>query len=150
MSAEGQFYALSRYDVRGFLIEPASVDPYLQRKGIQGGPNADCNAMGQWQALLAVLPEIADSVVIDGTPALHCWVWPADRVADSAKRLETLPASTIGQRVQAWQARPETALGEGALDKLEALRQLVRLQAELRRFWQEAAVRRDAVLLYVV
>ena len=40
MKTEGLLYAISRYDVRGFLIEPASVDPYLQRAAIRGGPNA--------------------------------------------------------------------------------------------------------------
>lgn len=149
MITEGLLYAFSRYDVRGCLIEPASVDPYLQRSAIQGGPNARFDIGLLWQGLMAVLPEIADGIPTEGTPALHCWIWPCDRVTDGAHRLEKIPASTLGQRVQAWQASADAAM-TGTLDKLDVLRQLVRLQAEVRSFWQAAAQRRDAVLLYVV
>ena len=96
-----------------------------------------------------VLPELADGVAVEGTPALHCWVWPADRVGDCVRRLAALDAGVFSQRVQALQARG-AAGGGHALDQLETMRQLVRLQAELRAFLNAAAGRRDAVLLYVV
>ena len=149
MTTEGLLYAISRYDVRGFLIEPASVDPYLQRAAIRGGPNAQLAVGPLWQALMDVLPELNDGLATEGTPALHCLIWPADRVAEGVQRLALIDASTFTQRVQAWQAK---ALQDdsNALDQLEALRQLVRLQAQLRAFLQDAATRRDAALLYVV
>ena len=149
MNTEGLFYAFSRYDVRGCLIEPASVDPYLQRSAIQGGPNARLDIGPLWQGLMAVLPEIADGVATEGTPAFHCWIWPSDRVVDGAQRLDAVPASVLGQRVQDWQATADAAATLG-FDRLEVLRQLVRWQAEVRSFWLAAAQRRDAVLLYVV
>ena len=73
MTTEGLLYALSRYDLRGFLIEPASVDPYLQREAIRGGPNAVQSLGPLWQQLMQVLPEWADGIALEGTPALHCW-----------------------------------------------------------------------------
>ena len=149
MKTEGLLYAISRYDVRGFLIEPASVDPYLQRSAIRGGPNAQLALGPLWQVLMAVMPELNDGLVTEGTPALHCWIWPADRVTDGVQRLAQIDASTFTQRVQAWQAQAPLEDGN-ALDQLEALRQLVRLQAQLRAFLQDAATRRDAALLYVV
>lgn len=149
MKTEGLCYAFSRYDVRGFLIEPASVDPYLQRAAIRGGPNAQLDLGPLWQVLMGLLPEIADGVATEGTPAVHCWIWPADRVADGVARLDQLKAVVLSQRVQAWQAQAVQS-GSNALDQLEAMRQLVRLQAELRSFLQAAAARRDAVLLYVL
>ncbi|MEG1203132.1 MAG: hypothetical protein RSD82_13295, partial [Comamonas sp.] len=79
----------------------------------------------------------------------HCWIWPADRVADGVQRLARLNASSFTQRVQAWQANA-LQNRNNALDQLEDLRQLVRLQAELRAFLLAAAARRDAALLYVV
>ncbi|MNT00970.1 hypothetical protein D3C72_1354200 [compost metagenome] len=81
---------------------------------------------------------------VEGTPALHCWVWPADRVEDGVQRLRALDAGVFSQRVQALVARGTAG------NQLETLRQLVRLQAELRAFLQAAAGRRDAALLYVV
>ena len=149
MKTEGLLYAISRYDVRGFLIEPASVDPYLQRSAIRGGPNAQLVLGPLWQVLMAVLPELNDGLVTEGTPALHCWIWPADRVTDGVQRLGQVGASTFTQRVQAWQGQAQ-GTNSNALDQLEALRQLVRMQAQLRAFLQEAAARRDAALLYVV
>ena len=149
MTTEGLLYAISRYDVRGFLIEPASVDPYLQRAAIRGGPNAHLAIGPLWQVLMDVLPELNDGLATEGTPALHCWIWPADRVTDGVQRLAQIDASTFTQRVQAWQVQAPLEDGN-ALDQLEALRQLVRLQAQLRAFLQDAATRRDAALLYVV
>ncbi|MBB6579480.1 hypothetical protein HNP33_003593 [Comamonas odontotermitis] len=149
MTDEGLLYAINRYDLRGFLIEPASIDPYLQRSAIQAGPNAMMQFGPLWQQLMDVLPELADGVAVEGTPALHCWVWPADRVEDCVRRLAALDAGVFSQRVQALQARG-AAGGGHALDQLETMRQLVRLQAELRAFLNAAAGRRDAVLLYVV
>ena len=154
MTTEGLLYALSRYDLRGFLIEPASVDPYLQREAIRGGPNAVQSLGPLWQQLMQVLPEWADGIVLEGTPALHCWLWPADRVADGAARLQAISASAFSQRVQAcqpqWVEQAAAEGGEAALGGLETLRQLVRPQAELRSFFQAAAARRDAALLYVI
>ncbi|MEG1203131.1 MAG: DUF1877 domain-containing protein, partial [Comamonas sp.] len=69
MKTEGLYYAFSRYDARGFLIEPASVDPYLQRAAIRGGPNAKLELGHLWQVLMAVLPELADGIAAEGTPA---------------------------------------------------------------------------------
>ena len=149
MTTEGLFYAISRYDVRGFLIEPASVDPYLQRAAIRGGPNAQMTLGPLWQVLMDVLPELNDGLATEGTPAFHCWIWPADRVNDGVQRLAQVDASTFTQRVQAWYAKAPQD-DANALDQLEALRQLVRLQAQLRAFLQDAATRRDAALLYVV
>ena len=148
MTDEGLLYAVSRYDLRGFLIEPASIDPYLQRSAIQAGPNALMQVGPLWQQLMEVLPELADGVPVEGTPALHCWVWPADRVEEGVQRLQALDAGVFSQRMQALQA--SNAAGGHALDQLEMLCQLVRLQAELRVFLQAAAGRRDAALLYVV
>ena len=144
MTDEGLLYAVSRYDLRGFLIEPASIDPYLQRSAIQAGPTALMQMGPLWQQLMEVLPELADGVPVEGTPALHCWVWPADRVEDGVQRLRALDAGVFSQRVQALVARGTAG------NQLETLRQLVRLQAELRAFLQATAGRRDAALLYVV
>ncbi len=148
MTTDGLFYALSRYDLRGFMIEPASVDPYLQRSSIRGGPNAHLQVGPDWERLMAVLPELADGVVVEGTPAMQCMVWPAGRVESGAQQLKALSASVFSERVQQWHAQQPSAAN--GIDVLDSLRQLVRLQAELRQFVDAAATRRDAMLLYAV
>ena len=151
MTYEGMLYALSRYDLRSFLIEPFSVDAYLQRSAIRGGPNAKLELGAHWQTLMQALPEINDSVTLEGTPAAQCWVWPADRVGDGIQRLALVDASTFSQRVQAQLATPVLAaqLPSEAV-RIEFLRTLLRLKAELKAFLQAAAQRRDATMLYVV
>lgn len=145
MSVQGLFYALPRHALRGLLVEPAGIDDYLQRSVAQGGPLEMLDQGSPWQLDMQLLPEIEAGVAVEGTPALHCWIWPADLVSDSAHRLAAVTAASLVQRMQAWQK----AQADGSPDT-EALRQWVRRQAALRSFWQAAAMRRDAMLLYVV
>ena len=90
----------------------------------------------------------ADGVVVEGTPAMQCMVWPAGRVESGAQQLKALSASVFSERVQQWHAQQPSAAN--GIDVLDSLRQLVRLQAELRQFVDAAATRRDAMLLYAV
>lgn len=151
MNYEGMLYALSRYDVRGLLVEPFGVDAYLQRSAIRGGPNAKLELGDYWQLLMLTLPELSDGIVIDGTPAAHCKIWPADQVSDDVQRLAALDAPLFSQRVQAQLLQPAAATKFPTdQDKLECLRSLLRLKVELNSFLQAAAQRRDASILYVV
>ncbi|MFC3216616.1 hypothetical protein [Comamonas sp. JC664] len=90
-------------------------------------------------------PRSSPVVAVEGTLAQQCWAWPADLVTDSAQRLAAISAAQLVQRMHAWQKTQD-----GSAPDLEALRLWVRRQAALRGFWQAAAQRRDAVLLYVV
>lgn len=145
MTVPGLFYALPRHDLRGLLIEPTGIDDYLQRSAAQGGPLDLLDQGVLWQQDMELLAEIEAGVAVPDTLALQCWVWPADLVSDCAHRLAQIPAASLVQRMQAWQKAQD-----GAEPDIEALRQWVRRQAALRSFWQAAAQRRDAVLLYVV
>lgn len=145
MSVQGLFYALPRHGLRGLLVEPSAMDDYLQRSAAQGGPLAMLDQGSLWQQDMQRLPEIEPGVAVQGTLALQCWAWPADLVTDSAQRLAGISAAQLVQRMHAWQKAQD-----GRSPDLEALRLWVRRQAALRSFWQAAAQRRDAVLLYVV
>ena len=145
MSVQGLFYALPRHGLRVLLVEPSAMDDYLQRSAAQGGPLAMLDQGSLWQQDMQRLPEIEPGVAVQGTLALQCWAWPADLVTDSAQRLAGISAAQLVQRMHAWQQ-----VQDGRSPDLEALRLWVRRQAALRSFWQAAAQRRDAVLLYVV
>ena len=145
MSVQGLFYALPRHGLRVLLVEPSAMDDYLQRSAAQGGPLAMLDQGSLWQQDMQRLPEIEPGVAVQGTLALQCWAWPADLVTDSAQRLAGISAAQLVQRMHAWQQ-----VQDGRSPDLEALRLWVRRQAALRSFWQTAAQRRDAVLLYVV
>ena len=145
MSVQGLFYALPRHGLRSLLVEPSAMDDYLQRSAAQGGPLAMLDQGSLWQQDMQRLPEIEPGVAVQGTLALQCWAWPADLVTDSAQRLAGISAAQLVQRMHAWQQ-----VQDGRSPDLEALRLWVRRQAALRSFWQAAAQRRDAVLLYVV
>ena len=145
MSVQGLFYALPRHGLRVLLVEPSAMDDYLQRSAAQGGPLAMLDQGSLWQQDMQRLPEIEPGVAVQGTLALQCWAWPADLVTDSAQRLAGISAAQLVQRMHAWQKAQD-----GRSPDLEALRLWVRRQAALRGFWQAAAQRRDAVLLYVV
>ena len=145
MSVQGLFYALPRHGLRVLLVEPSAMDDYLQRSAAQGGPLAMLDQGSLWQQDRQRLPEIEPGVAVQGTLALQCWAWPADLVTDSAQRLAGISAAQLVQRMHAWQKAQD-----GRSPDLEALRLWVRRQAALRSFWQAAAQRRDAVLLYVV
>lgn len=148
MTEQGLYYALPRQDLRALLVEPAGIDGYLQRSAAQAEPLAMLDQGSLWQRDLHLLPEIEAGVAVDGTPALQCWVWPADLVGDSAHRLASMGAASLVQRMQAWQQAQTVAASSPAA--IDVLRQWVHRQAALRRFWQAAAERRDALLLYVV
>lgn len=145
MSVQGLFYALPRHGLRGLLVEPSTMDDYLQRSATQGGPLAMLDQGSFWQQDMQRLPEIEPGVAVEGTLALQCWAWPADLVNDCAQSLAGISAAQLVQRMHAWQKAQD-----GTPPGLEALRLWVRRQAALRSFWQAAAQRRDAVLLYVV
>lgn len=145
MSVQGLFYALPRHGLRALLVEPSAMDDYLQRSAEQGGPLAMLDQGSCWQQDMQRLPEIEAGVAVDDTLAQHCWAWPADLVTDSAQRLAAISANQLVQRMHAWQKTQD-----GRAPDIEALRHWVRRQAALRSFWQAAAQRRDAVLLYVV
>jgi hypothetical protein len=145
MTMPGVFYALPRHDLRALLVEPSGIDAYLRRSAAQGGPLDSLDQGIGWQQDMQLLPEMGSGIAVPHTLALQCWAWPADLVNDSAQSLAQIPAGSLVQRMQAWQkAEP------GAVPDVEALRQWVRRQAALRSFWQAAAQRRDAMLLYVV
>ncbi|MFA9283928.1 hypothetical protein ACCQ08_04035 [Comamonas sp. SY3] len=145
MSVQGLFYAMPRHGLRALLVEPSAMDDYLQRSAEQGGPLAVLDQGSWWQQDMQRLPEIEPGVAVECTLAQHCWAWPADMVNDSAQGLAAISASELVQRMPAWQKAQD-----GAPPDIDALRHWVRRQAALRSFWQAAAQRRDAVLLYVV
>ncbi|QMV73764.1 hypothetical protein HS961_13510 [Comamonas piscis] len=145
MSVQGLFYALPRHGLRALLVEPSGIDDYLQRHAEQGGPLAMLDQGSWWQQDMQRLSEIEAGVAVDGTLAQHCWAWPADLVTDSAQGLSAITATQLVQRMHAWQKAQD-----GMPPDIDALRYWVRRQAALRSFWQAAAQRRDAVLLYVV
>jgi len=148
VSVGGAFYAIDRYRLRGLVIDPATVSGLIHKPAGQGGPNDSQTVEQAWDVVQTLLPEAVDGEPLDGTDGLGCIYLTASHVERAAARLARrsvpeLVARFTGEPAQfaeLYWAKTWQGSAEDLADFMEGVK----------RFFAEAAARRDAVVFYIV
>jgi uncharacterized ferritin-like protein (DUF455 family) len=149
VSIGGAFYAFDRYRLRELVIDPASVSRFLfHTPQDKGGPHASQTVEQAWDVVRVLLPEAVDGEQLEGTDGLGCTYLTASHVERAAARLarRSVPdamARFTGEPAQFAQLYWAQVWQNGAQDLADFLE-------GVKRFFAEAAARRDAVVFYIV
>ena len=149
MSIGGAFYAFDRYRLRELVIDPSRVPGFLfHTSEDKGGPHASQTVEQAWDVVRVLLPEAVDGEELEGTEGLGCIYFTASHVERAAARLARrsvpeLVARFTGEPAQfaeLYWAKTWQGSAEDLADFMEGVK----------RFFAEAAARRDAVVFYIV
>lgn len=147
MSIGAGFYALDRYRLRALVIDPSTVSGFLHSPAELGGPHDSQTVEQAWDVVRALLPEAVDGEMLEGTDGLGCIYFTAAHVERAAARLAACEVRGLVAKFTGEPAKfaelYRAALWQGATTELAAFLEGVK------RFFAEAAGRRDAVVFYI-
>ena len=148
MSIGAAFYALDRYRLRGLVIDPSTVSDFLHTPETRGGPHASQTVEQAWDVVRVLLPEAVDGEQLEGTDGLGCIYLTASHVERAALRLARCDVPELMARFAGEPAKFAELYWAHVWQ--DGARNLADFMEGVKRFFAEAAARRDAVVFYIV
>lgn len=147
MSIGAAFYALDRYRLRALVIDPSTVSGFVNSPVAQGGPHQSQTVEQAWDVVRTLLPEAVDGETLEGTEGLGCIYLTAAHVERAAARLAQCDVQALVVRFTAEPAKFAELYGAKVWQ--DGAKELAGFLEGVKRFFADAAERRDAVVFYI-